>query len=403
MNIHKTLFSILYVFATIGVQAQTYTILISFDGMRWDYVNRGITPNILKLKQNGVAALSLRPVFPSKTFPNHLTLVTGVYPEHHGILHNEFLNHSTGERYNVGDTNAVRNKKWYDAETIWETAAKQGVKTASCFWPGSDVHRSFGEPTYCKSYDPKRTYAQRVEDALTWLQLPTAQRPQLITLYFEETDTQGHLFGPHSTQIDFAIQQMDSIVGMLVQRINKLGLYDSTNLIIVSDHGMTEIDTSRVINIASILGGAKVQYSGYGQVVMVQPKHGEEEKVFSLLKKHETHYTVYKKEMMPKYYEFSDHPFILPIILIADLGWTITNRDLTVKERMNFGKGNHGYEKDNVDMHGIFIAAGPDFKKGFQTGTLWNIDVYPLLCKLLKIASTKNMDGDIDRIQFLMH
>ena len=383
-------------------QEQHTTFIVSFDGFRWDYLNRGITPNIAKLQHRGVSALSLRPAFPTKTFPNHLTLLTGVYPEHHGILHNEFLNPRTSERYRVGDTSAVRNSTWYNAEMIWETAARQGVKTASYFWPCSDVHKKTGEPTYLESYDRNRPYLQRVNDALAWLQLPKEQRPQFIALYFEETDNQGHEFGPNSPQINFAVQQMDSIVGLLVQGIEHLGLLDATNIILVSDHGMTEIDTSRVVNIASFLPNVKVQYSGYGQVMMIQPQKGEEEKVYSVLKENERHYRVFKKESMPEYYEFSEHPFILPIILVADLGWTLTNRELSSKERSTFGKGNHGYEKDCLDMHGIFVAAGSDFKKDFRTGTLWNIDVYPLLCTILKITPAKNIDGNLERIGFIL-
>jgi predicted AlkP superfamily pyrophosphatase or phosphodiesterase len=386
----------------VSVSAQPYTILVSFDGMRWDYVNRNITPTITALQQQGVSALSLRPSFPSKTFPNHLTLVTGVYPSHHGILYNEFLNPKTGERYKMSDTAIVRNAKWYNAEMIWETAARQGIKTASCFWPCSDVHKTFGMPTYFKSYNPKYSYAQRVEDALDWLRLPLPSRPQLIALYFEEIDTQGHLFGPNSPQVNFAVQQMDSILGLLIRGIKKIGLLDSTNIILVSDHGMTDIDTNRVINIESIIGNLQVQYSGYGQVVMIQPRRGEEEQVFLLLKQHEKHYTVYKKEMVPNYYKFSDNNNILPIIIVAELGWTLTTTELSFDQRKKFGKGTHGYETDAIDMHGIFIAAGPSFKNGYQTGTLWNIDVYPLLCALLKIQPSKNIDGNIDRIGFLL-
>ena len=183
-------------------QSKNYTILVSFDGFRWDYANRGFTPNLEFIKKNGVHALSLKPCFPSKTFPNHFSIITGMYPQNHGIIANNFLDPITGKLYKVGDTTEVRNPKWYKGEAIWETAKRQGVITASYFWPGSEVNLEYRRPTYYEKYEHKRDYEERINGVLNWLKLPFNNRPKFISLYFDATDTYGHRYGTNSAEVD---------------------------------------------------------------------------------------------------------------------------------------------------------------------------------------------------------
>ena len=286
------LFLVLLIFCQTSL-SQPYVILISFDGFRWDYLDRGKTPNFDKLINNGVRAISLRPVFPSKTFPNHISIATGLYPEHHGIIHNYFKNPFNSEEFGLNNPDAVQNSKWYSGEFIWETAKKQGVITASFFWPGSEVTLEYRQPNYYKEYQHELPYEKRIEGVLDWLKLPMEKRPHFITLYFHETDSKGHEYGPNSVEINQAIQLLDSQLGALLTGLEKINLKDSVNIIIVSDHGMTEISDDKVINIDKLLEGKKYELRETGPVMMVNPL---QEGIYEILKQNSKNYHVYKKE-----------------------------------------------------------------------------------------------------------
>ncbi|MFC2139678.1 ectonucleotide pyrophosphatase/phosphodiesterase [Bacteroidota bacterium] len=384
--------------AGLNAQSVPYVLLISFDGFRWDYVHRGITPNLEKMKENGVSALSLRPAFPSKTFPNHLAIITGMYPENHGIIFNTFLDPFSGDYYSLRDTNAVRGSKWYWGEAFWETAERQGITTASYFWPGSELPEMHRRPTLREAYDHDRPYEERVEGVINWLQLPQIERPHFITLYFHDTDSYGHEFGPYSEKINQSIQRLDNILGLLYDKLSEIEMQDSVNVIVVSDHGMTELNEDRVINIGDLLTEYECRIGGSSQVVMIDPSEDKLMEVYSILKENENHYKVYLKEDVPDYYHFSKHPYIYRIVIIAETGWIFSEKD----DYEIRTKGDHGYDNHHTDMHGIFIADGPDFKDGYQTGTVWNIDIYSLLCKIFNITPSANIDAKLERIGFVL-
>jgi predicted AlkP superfamily pyrophosphatase or phosphodiesterase len=385
-------------------EEKPYTILISFDGFRWDYPNRGITPNLEKFKQNGVSALSLEPVYPTKTFPSHISLVTGMYPENHGIILNDFVNPFNGEEYNTRNRAALQESKWYSGEFFWETAQRQGIITASYFWPGSEVLLEHRRPTYRFFYDHYRPYKERIAGVLEWLQLPENERPHFITLYFHETDSKGHEYSPVSPEVNEAVKLLDKMLRLLMEGLEKIQMLQKTNLIVVSDHGMTAVDTGRVVNVEEWLSGSECRYTGEGPFLMLRPPEGKIDTVYALLKQKANHYRVYRREEVPDFFHFSNHPFIPPIVLIADLGWSLhTYRSLEKLLQRGYGKGgNHGYDNHQLDMHGIFYAMGPAFKKGYRTGTLRSIDIYPLLCKIFGIVPPKNIDGELERISFIL-
>lgn len=394
------LFVFLFLFGYLcAAQSKPYVILISYDAFRWDYLNRGISPNLEKIRQEGVSAFSLRPAFPSKTFPNHLSIITGMYPAHHGILANHFLDPLTNDEYSMGDTVSVRDGEWYLGEAFWETAERQGIKTASYFWPGSEVQLPYRHPTYYMPYDHLRPYEQRVDGVIEWLKLPEEKRPHFINAYFHETDDKGHKFGPNAPETNEAIKRLDGIAGLLMGKLASIGMLDSVNVIIVSDHGMTEVSPERVVNIKKILGEKGGKYFDAGPIMFVTPDKENEKEVYELLKKNENHYKVYYRNEVPNYYHFNDHPFISPIVIIADMGWSVISNE----KKMWKAKGDHGFDNQQLDMHGIFLATGPDFKKQYHTGTLWNVDIYPLLCKIFNIYPRANIDGSLERIGFLLN
>ena len=402
LSIKTFLILITLLIVTLNAQPQPYVILISFDGFRWDYVNRGITPNLDFIKENGVSASSLRPCFPSKTFPNHLSIITGMYPEHHGIISNNFKDYFNGDFFSMGDTGAVRNAYWYKGEAFWETAERQGITAASYFWPGSEITLQYRHSTYFKYYEHTKPYKERINEVIEWLQLSYEKRPHFITSYFDATDGAGHNFGPGSNGVNRAIAQLDSILGYFFQKLKEINLFDSTNIIVVSDHGMAEISPEKTVNIEKILEGYKYESGDNGPFMLIEPADNNLEYVYKKLKENENHYKVYKREDVPEFYHYSDSPLISKIVIVADNGWGVeTNKSL---ENLNkYGtKGNHGYDNYWIDMHGIFYAVGPAFKKNYRVGTVQNIDIYPMLCKIFNLVPNQLIDGKLERIGYIL-
>jgi len=404
MKLPLKIFLILILLSVAALQAQTqpYAILISFDGFRWDYVNRGITPNLDFMKENGTSANSLRPCFPSKTFPNHTSIITGMYPEHHGIISNNFKDYFTGKQFSMGDTIEARNGWWYKGEAFWETAERQGIITASYFWPGSDVSIPYRHPTYFYHYEHKKPYKERVDGVIDWLQLSYEKRPHFITSYFDATDTYGHKYGPDSPEVNQAIAQLDSILGYFFQRLKEINLFDSTNIIVVSDHGMAEISSDRIVNIEKMLEDYNYESGDNGPFMLIEPAKGELENIYKKLYENENHYKVYKRADVPKYYHYSDNALISKLVIIADNGWGVE----TIKSIENLKKygtrGNHGYDNYWMDMNGIFYAFGPAFKVSYMVGTINNIDIYPLLCKIFNLVPNQLVDGRLERIGYIL-
>ena len=387
---------------SINAQSNPYVIMISFDGFRWDYVDRGITPHFDYIRENGVSAKSLRPCFPSKTFPNHISIITGMYPEHHGIISNGFSDPFSNKYYSMSDSNAVKDAYWYKGEAFWETAERQGIITASYFWPGSEVSLSYRHPTYYKKYEHHLPYRERVDGVINWLKLPYNERPHFITAYFDATDTYGHKYGPDSPETNYAIAQLDSILGYYFDRLREINLFDSTDIIVVSDHGMTNVSNDRVVNIEKILYGLNYKQNDHGPFMMIEPEGNGINEIYARLKKNEEHYRVYKREDVPEYFHFSNNPLISKIVLIAENGWSLETDKSIENSKKYSDKGNHGYDNYWMDMNGIFYAVGPSFRVNYRAGTINNIDIYPLLCRIFNVLPNPFIDGQLDRIGYLL-
>ncbi len=381
-----------------------YVIIVSFDGFRWDYPDRGITPNLEKMTSDGVRAITFEPAFPSKTFPNHYTIVTGLYPQNNGLINNRFFDFFKGRQYRVGDTVSVCNAYWYKGEALWETAERQGVISASYFWPGSEVHLSYRHPTYFKKYDGSVPHAKRIQGIIDWLQLPAEKRPHLLFLYFSDTDTYGHRYGPNGQKINEAIRLLDKQIGILRAKIDSIGMGDKVNIILLSDHGMTQLKPDGKILLFKILKNKNVRVDGYGPLVQFFTSSSQEKQaVFETLSAKAKGFTVYKKEDIPEYFHYKNNPFIGDVVAVADLGYTFirTPKELKKMEHRH-PMGDHGYDNHTLDMQGIFFAAGPAFKSGYRCETLHNVDVYPLVCKILGIVPNQKIDGKLERIGFIL-
>jgi len=376
-------------------------LLISVDGFRWDYFQKADTPNLDKLIEEGVKAESLKPVFPSKTFPNHYTIVTGLYPEHHGIVSNRMYDPNMNAYFSLGDRNAVSDGRWYGGEPLWVTAEKQNVISATYFWPGSEAEIEGIRPSYWKEYNGRTPNSERISQILKWLELPEEKRPRFLTLYFSDTDNAGHRYGPDSPEVVEAIRKIDQNMGELIAGLKARDWFDKINIIITSDHGMTATSKDRVIFLDNYISLDDVDVIDWSPVLALRPKEGKLEAVYQALKNANSHLAVYKKEEIPERFHYRDNPRITPIIAIADEGWSITSHDYYSERPERYDGGAHGYDNELKSMQGIFIARGPAFKSGLKVPTFMNIHIYEMIAHILDIKPAPN-DGSLDSVKVML-
>lgn len=372
-------------------QQKPYVILISLDGFRWDYAEKYNAENIKMLGASGVRAESMIPSYPSLTFPNHYTLATGLYPSHHGLVSNSFYDRNRKESYVMSDKLAVRDGSWYGGTPIWVLAEQQQMLSASFYWVGSEANIKNKVPSYYYNYSEAIPNTRRVEIIKNWLALPPAKRPHLITVYFSEPDHNGHTYGPESPETAQAVKMVDSAVGQLVAAIKTTGL--PVNFILVSDHGMTTIDVKKPLKLPTSIDSSKFTVIKSGQLVMLYAKNKEDIKpVYKELKKDQVNFKTYLKRKMPSNLHYSTKDDIYgrigDILLIPD--W---NKAFAFGSREML-PGAHGYNPYKVkDMHAIFYAWGPVFKKNLVIPSFENVNVYPIVADILGLRITEKIDG----------
>jgi len=371
-------------------------VLISFDGWRWDYIDRAKVPNLQTLAARGVRAEGLIPSFPSNTFPSHYTLVTGLYPEHHGIVSNSMVDPVIGERFSMS-ADTANDPRWWGGEPLWATAIRQGRRAASMFWPGSEAPIGGVRPTYWRPFDDAVPNAERVRQVLEWLALPADERPSFITVYFSDVDSAGHDFGPESTEVLDAASRLDQALGDLIAGIETLQLLETTSVIVVSDHGMSQLDEDRIILLDDYLDLSTVDVIDWTPTLGLALRSGSVDAVYQSLKGKHPALAVYKREDTPWHLHYSRHPRIPPIVGLADEGWRITSRERLASERAAGRKpgGAHGYDPAYKSMHGLFVAAGPRLRRGAVLPAFESVNVYELMCWLLGLEPARN-DGDRD-------
>ncbi|NXL74830.1 ENPP7 phosphodiesterase, partial [Leptocoma aspasia] len=411
-------------------------LLVSFDGFRWNYDQDVDTPNLDTMAADGVKAKYMTPAFITLTSPCHFTLLTGRYMENHGVIHNMWFDTKTGLRLPYYSTQGV--SSWWDNGSlpIWITAQRQasaapphrprpdpsnlpsarkshrqatipsefmeclhsqGLKTGSIHFPGTKA-KYRGEEVYKKLVEPplfnysnETNWRQSIDTALEWF---TAENLDFITLYFGEPDSAGHKFGPESTQRKNMIKQVDRTVGYLRQRIWDSGLEPNLNLIITSDHGMETVIKTNEIHIRTISNftfkDLDFELLDYGPNGLLVPKEGKLEHVYSVLKNAHPKLHVYKKEEFPKRFHYANHSRITPLLLYGDPGYVIHGR-----YKIQFNKGEHGFDNEAMNMKTIFRAVGPAFKKGLVVEPFESVNVYALLCQLLGITPEPH-DGSLE-------
>lgn len=368
-------------------------LLVSIDSFHPDYLERGVTPNLARIARDGVRARWMNPSYPSLTFPNHYTLVTGWRPDRHGVVHNTMRDAALG-RFRNSDAKAVREPRWWGGEPLWVTAEKAGLRTATLFWPGSEAPINGTSPTDWMPYDDAMPMPQRVDIVLDWLKRPAGERPRLVTLYFGALDQTAHDFGPDSPQTDATLAEVDTAIGRLLQGLSAQGLRDRVNIIVVSDHGMAPVPYVQTLDVETLVDPADAEYVSVGEVIGFVPQHGREAAAEAKLLGRHDHHQCWRKHELPPRWRYGTHPRVPPIVCQVDVGWTAVTPQRLATRRPGTVRGSHGYDPADPSMRALFIARGPAFRQGVEVAPFDNVDVYPLLAKLVGVAP-KSGDGDI--------
>jgi predicted AlkP superfamily pyrophosphatase or phosphodiesterase len=380
-------------------QVREPLILISIDGFRADYLDWYAHPTLDALIKEGVRARWMTPSYPSLTFPNHYAIATGLYPEHNGIVHNDMFDPVFNAHFALGKREEVQNSRWWAGEPIWITAEKQGLKASATSWPGSEAEIEGRRPTFWKAYDDKVPDLDRVNAVLALLDLPADQQPAFLTLYFSDVDHAGHSFSPNSPKVGEAIAKVDSALAELVKGLRARNIYQSANIIVVSDHGMAPIPPQNIIILDDYFAAREAKEVAWGaELTNIFPKPGHEEALFRTIKRDQLqHAQCYRKQEVPWRFHYRDNRRIGAVVCMADESWKMVSRswyedDRKKPNRPKNVRGAHGYDNQLRSMRAIFIARGPAFRRGATVDAFPNVDVYNVMTSVLGLVPAQN-DG----------
>ena len=378
-------------------QSQHYVVLVSLDGFRWDYATRDKATHLLALGKHGVwAPEGMLPSYPSLTFPNHFSMVTGLYPEHHGLVANSFLEPASGAHYGMSDPQSVADGKWYSGTPLWSLAESQGMRAACIFWPSSEAEIAGYRPTWYAQFDNKTQATPaveqaRIDDAVALLKLPPADRPHLITIYYSEPDHEGHEFGPDAPETRAAVLKVDALVGKLKAALDATGL--PIDLVVVSDHGMVHVEGSWITldQFADLAGFDTVGPLLYGKT------EEDRARVYNQLKKASSQFVVFRRKSVPADLNYSQNTREGDPVVIATGPYAIrAHAPPEGKPDQPPTPGMHGFDPRKVpSMKASFFAAGPDIVKGKTVGAFENVNLYPWLAHMLGLTPLKN-DGSLN-------
>lgn len=371
------------------VMNKPYVILVSIDGFRYDYAERYGATNLMGFD---ASATKMIPSFPSKTFPNHYTIATGLYPGHHGLVSNEFYNPATQEMYKISNRTVVEDAEYYKGTPLWVNASQQGMVTASMFWVGSEAPIKGKYPTYYFKYNGSVNYQSRVNQTIKWLQMPTETRPHFVTLYFSVTDDVGHKHGPDSPEIAQAVKSMDQTIGYLMEQTKKLDI--PVNVIVVSDHGMLEVNRKDVIFTEDLIPKKVIASKSFP--LMIYSKNTVLiDSMYQSLKYDTLRFRTYLKTNMPGRFHYNkDDERVGDLLIMPRPPYTFGSKSKPLKK----GSSTHGYDPAECpSMGAIFYANGPAFIHNSKIDSFENVDIYPLVSHILNIEYEKNsIDGQLD-------
>jgi len=375
---------------------QPYVVMVSLDGFRWDYTQYANTPVLDSLANAGVLAEALIPSFPTKTFPNHYTIATGLYPDHHGIVLNGFYAIDHKMDYNKDDKSTVGDSKFYGGEPIWTTAELQGIKAATLFWVGSEAENHGVRPTYWEKYNQSIPFKARIDTVYNWLSKKETARPHLIMWYYHEPDGVGHGAGPRSPELVTEIEKLDSNLGDFFTKMRTLPFFNQINFIVTSDHGMGQLSPDKQIILDDIIDTANLAYyDGWNPIWNLKVKDGKMKEVYSNLKKNKN-LQVWYSDSIPERLHYGTNPRTFDITVVAKPYWSIF-----WSWKIGNSLGAHGYDNNFKDMYTIFYAAGPAFKKGYIAPEFENVNIYPLIAEIMKLKPAET-DGKLVNVDNML-
>lgn len=378
-----------------------YVIMISFDGFRPEYLQRLNLPNFERVWRRGVRSTGMIPVFPSKTFPNHYSMVTGMYAESHGLVSNHYWDPRRRARYSMNDTTTVLDGGWYRGEPIWVTAETQGMVAASYFWVASEATIKGVKPTFTKKYDGRIRNFARVDSVLSWLALPADRRPHMITMYFSDTDGAAHEHGPLSPQLDSAAARVDSALGRLLDGVERLPIRERVYFVLVSDHGMSETGPRWYAGLDTIIDMRGVRMADAGTNANLHVEGGRARAIVlrDSINRRMKHGRAYLREEMPAYLHYRADPRAGDIIVLMEDHYQVGTTNRPPRE----GTANHGWDPHAVPaMAALFVVRGPGISAGKQIGPFENVDIYPWLTEVLGLKAARGVDGKGGRLARLL-
>lgn len=382
-------------------QAKPYVVLVSLDGFKPEYLERFDLPHLERMARDGARARALVPVFPSLTFPNHYSLVTGLYAERHGIVSNTFYDPDTRARYSLSDRDAVGDGRWYRGEPIWATAERQGMVAACFFWPGSEAPIGGIRPTIWKTYDGGIPNDERVHTVLEWLRLPSERRPHLITLYFSELDSASHDHPLDSPAIERAARSLDGSIGRLLQGIATLPIRERVYLVLTSDHGMAELTPAQELSLDSMIDMSAIEAAFGGPVASLHVRGGVagatavRDRLNARLKSGRA----YLRRELPERFRYRDDPRAGDVVIVMDESWTLITGLRRIARPFLGRRGMHGWDPALPSMHALFLATGPGIRAGAVVDTVDMVDMYPFMTELLGLRPAEDIDGRAGRIR----
>ena len=378
-------------------------ILVAIDGFRYDYFERHQPATINSLAKNGMRAQWMKPAFPTKTFPNFYTVATGLYPVNHGLVENNVWDFGT--TFTMNKREEVENPRWWLGEPIWVTAEKNNIRSAAMFYPGTETEIGGKRPTFWNKYEHEKPREERVDQVLKWLDLPREERPRFITLYFHDIDSAGHDYGPDAIETRDAVQKIDAMIKRLIDGLKERKIFGKANLILFSDHGMAETDWRKVNLVDNYIDLADAERIIWTyEFLQIFPKAGKEDLLAQQLKKM-PYAKCWKKTDIPERFNYRHGARVAPIVCSADEGRIFSSNsryaEMLKKGGIDRPRGGHGYDNDLVSMRAMFVGHGNAFKRFYVAEPFPNIDVYELMCKILKITPAKN-DGNFERVRKML-
>ena len=385
--------------------AKPYVVLVSLDGFKPEYLDRFHLPNLGRVMARGVRARAMVPVFPTLTFPNHYSLVTGLRPARHGIVSNNFWDPERARKYSMSDGTGVTDGTWYGGEPIWVTAETQGMVAACFFWPGSEAAIKAVRPTFTTPYDGKVPNGERVKTVIDWLRMPRERRPHLITLYFSDVDTATHRGPLDSPDVEKAVRSVDVAIGALLDGVDALPIRNRVNLLITSDHGMVDTTQAQSVALESVLlphGMSEITQSFGGPVASLHLRSGIlraaaiRDEINATLQ----HGRAYRRGELPERFHYRGNPRAGDVVVVMDESWTLRTPGQRQGSLERWGQ--HGWDNGLPSMRATFLAVGPGIRRGARIGDVRNIDVYSLMTELLGLRAARGIDGRPGRIKAMI-